>query len=112
MIWDFLIDKLSMVVAIVSHIIATFVESFVYIATMSIVVAVKNLPTIIILTTIICLFAVIYAGFEYFFSRVAPGGRVVQYRPRKTAVMLEVFGAVAIAICGIAWNAGSVNSTQ
>ena len=95
MILEFLIDRISQFVALV-----------VSVATTCIVLIIKNTPIVILLTTIVCLAAVVHAGFEAFYFRASLDGKAVRYRPGKIAVSLTVLGAVAGVVVGIGWQAG------
>ena len=95
MIFEFLIDR-----------ILAFVTLLDSIATTCIVFIIKNIPIVILLTTIVCLAAVVFAAFEAFYFRASLDGKAVRYRPGKIAVRLTVLGAVAGAVVGIGWQAG------
>ncbi len=56
-------------------------------------------PMAILWVTVVCLFALLYAGFE----RLARGGDAARYRPGMLSLAFLVAGAVAVAVCGIRW---------
>src|SRR5438132_3164842 len=88
-----------------------FIAFIVYAAMAILTPIVKNLPTAIMLTTIVCVVAVIYAAFEYFYFRSAPGSKPLRYRPGKAAMILTVLGAAAVVYYGIGWTAPGSDST-
>ena len=56
-------------------------------------------PMTILWTTLVCLFALLYAGIE----RLARGGTVSRYNPGVLSLALLIAGAIAVAVCGIRW---------
>ena len=94
MIFEFLIDRISRLVALLDSI-----------ATTCIVFIIKNIPIVILLTTIVCLAAVVFAAFEAFYFRASLDDKAVRYRPGKIAVRLTVLGVAGVLV-GIGWQAG------
>ena len=96
----FLIDKFWQLIAFIG-----------YAATVILTAIVKNLPIAIMLTTIVCVVAVIYAAFEYAYLRSAPGSKPLRYRPGKISMILTVLGAAAVVYYGVGWKAAGSDST-
>ncbi len=57
------------------------------------------LPMAVLWVTVVCLFALLYAGFE----RLAHRNYAARYRPTMLGLAFLIAGAVAVAVCGIRW---------
>jgi hypothetical protein len=57
------------------------------------------LPMAVLWVTVVCLFALLYAGFE----RLARRNYAARYRPTMLGLAFLIAGAVAVAVCGIRW---------
>jgi len=57
------------------------------------------LPMAVLWVTVVCLFALLYAGFE----RFARGSATARYRPAKASVVLLIVGGIAVAVFGLRW---------
>jgi hypothetical protein len=58
------------------------------------------LPMAVLWVTVVCLFALLYAGYERLARRNDAAAR---YRPTMLGLALLIAGAVAVAVCGIRW---------
>jgi len=57
------------------------------------------LPMAVLWVTVVCLFALLYAGFE----RFARGSAAARYRPGMLSLAFLIAGAIAVAVFGIRW---------
>ena len=57
------------------------------------------LPMAVLWVTVVCLFALLYAGFE----RFARGSATARYRPGMLSLAFLIAGAIAVAVFGIRW---------
>lgn len=67
------------------------------------VFAANVVPIAIVFTTMVCLFAVLYAGGEMFYRRFVCGDTAARSRPSALGVLLILAGTAAILICGRMW---------